>query len=252
MLVVETHQRQRDGGATQRQRVARGYLVGRRVECQRHCLAARTGTQGDDGAVGHDDGTQRQRMRRDGGDDETAAVGRQDGAAATERVGGGARRRGDDDAVAGIERHKLAVDIELRAEQRDVVHAVQRRLVQRQRQPLSVGLQACAVGLQHGALLDGIAARQQVGDQRVDIVTARRRQEAQMTEIDAHHRYVAVGSQVGGAEQRAVATDGENEIDGVGRQAVVRDTTNGHPFVGQQALQPAENRLHVSLDRANE
>ena len=190
---------------------ATGHELPAGVGAQAEALVLHLGDQAQGGTLGHDDGAEGEVVGAIGGDDEAVAVGGEDGAAAAEGIGRGARRGGHDEAVAGIGGHEVVVDIEVGAEEgAPFEEAVDADFVDDKGVEGIGGL----VGdyMKERAGLDGVAAGKEVGDQGGDVETACRGEEAQVTEVDADDGNLAAANQMDGAEEGAVAPDGEEEV----------------------------------------
>ena len=213
-LVVEADEADVEGFAREEDLGAAGEVLAAGVGAEVEELLLGMGDEAELGAVGDDDGSEGEVVGADGRDDEAAAIGCEDGAAAAEGVGGGAGGGGDDEAVAGVGGHEVAIDVEVGAQEGAVVEAVEADLVEGEGgELLADGLVVGTGGdVEEGAGLEGVAAGEEVGDEGVHIVAAGGGEEAEMAEVDADDGDLATSDEVDGAEEGAVATDGEKEV----------------------------------------
>ena len=214
-----------------------GHGLPSRVHAEIELLLLGMGDEAQDGAVRHNDGAQGEVVDPDGGDDQAAAVGREDGTSAAEGIGCGARGRGHNEAVAGIGGHEVVADIEVGAQQGGVDEAVEVHFVECKGGVAVVGM--VGSDIEEGAGLEGVAAGHEVGDEAVDIVAPGGGEEAEVPEVDAKDRDVAPSQEMYGAEEGAVASDGEEEVERAVGQPVV-DDTGLHPPLVEEGDKPVE------------
>ncbi len=212
VLVVEADKFDGEAFAGEVHLGATGEMLSTGVHAEVEGLLLRIGDEAEMGAVGDDDGTEGEVVGADGCDDEASAVGGEDRSAAAEGVGRGTCGGGHNEAVTGVCADEVAVGEEVGAEEGAVVEAVEADFVEGKGGEAVVALPCNH--MEQGAGLDGVATSEEVGHEGVDVVAASGGEEAEMAEVDAQHGDVAVTDKVHGAEEGAVASNGEEEIVG--------------------------------------
>ena len=160
-----------------------------------------------------DDRPDRRQVAGDRGDDQVPAQRVDDRAAGAERVAGRARRARDHEAV-GDERG------EVRRPDRDVEPAdpgeraagdddVVERVVRRRRRASPAGQDP---GLERHPLVDRVLAGDEMGEHSLQLGRLRLRQESDLAEVDAEERHVDLDHGPGGAEERSVATEDDEDV----------------------------------------
>ena len=218
------------------------------VHAEAELLGLGMGDESQLGRVGDYDGAEGEVMHPDGCDDQTAAVGGEDGASATKGVGRGASRGGHDDTVAGIGGHKVAGDIKVGAEQGLLDKTMETHFVE------CKGGEAAACGggydVEERTGLEGVAAGQEVGDEAVDVVAPGGGEETEVAEIDSQDRDVAVGNEVDGTEEGAIATDGEEKVE-LALGQLVLDNVGLHTPAVEEGDEALERMLVLMVDVAD-